>query len=85
MDGLSPPYVTTAPRGAGGIGSEVARGSSLVGHHCWHPRQAPPSVVHYNFATLDDLVAAALVEVNDRFIVRFTADDLEAILRHIVG
>jgi TetR/AcrR family transcriptional regulator, regulator of biofilm formation and stress response len=33
----------------------------------------PPSTVYYYFATLDDLIAAALVEVNDRFIARLDA------------
>src|SRR5690349_8877735 len=35
----------------------------------------PPSAVYYYFATLDDLVAAALVEVNDRFIAELAAID----------
>jgi TetR/AcrR family transcriptional regulator, regulator of biofilm formation and stress response len=35
----------------------------------------PPSAVYYYFATLDDLVAAALVEVNDRFIAELAAVD----------
>jgi TetR/AcrR family transcriptional regulator, regulator of biofilm formation and stress response len=33
----------------------------------------PPSAVYYYFATLDDLVAAALVEVNDRFVAQLAA------------
>jgi DNA-binding transcriptional regulator YbjK len=35
----------------------------------------PPSAVYYYFATLDDLVAAALVEVNERFIARLDGVD----------
>jgi TetR/AcrR family transcriptional regulator, regulator of biofilm formation and stress response len=35
----------------------------------------PPSAVYYYFATLDDLVTAALVEVNDRFIAELQAID----------
>ena len=35
----------------------------------------PPSAVYYYFATLDDLVAAALVEVNDRFLAQLDAVD----------
>ncbi len=36
---------------------------------------APPSAVYYYFATLDDLVMAALVEVNDRFLARLDEVD----------
>ena len=41
----------------------------------------PPSAVYYYFATLDDHIAAALVQVNDRFIAQLdgidaTGDDL---------
>ncbi len=35
----------------------------------------PPSAVYYYFATLDDLVAAALVEVNERFIAQLDGVD----------
>ena len=35
----------------------------------------PPSAVYYYFATLDDLVAAALVEVNERFIAQLDRVD----------
>jgi DNA-binding transcriptional regulator YbjK len=35
----------------------------------------PPSAVYYYFTTLDDLVAAALVEVNDRFIAQLDRID----------
>jgi DNA-binding transcriptional regulator YbjK len=35
----------------------------------------PPSAVYYYFATLDDLVAAALVQVNDRFIAQLDGID----------
>ena len=35
----------------------------------------PPSAVYYYFTTLDDLVAAALVEVNERFIAQLDGID----------
>ena len=37
--------------------------------------ELPPSAVYYYFATLDDLVAAALVEVNERFIAQLDGVD----------
>jgi TetR/AcrR family transcriptional regulator, regulator of biofilm formation and stress response len=48
----------------------------------------PPSAVYYYFATLDDLVTAALVEVNDRFIAELEAiddDPLRALAAVTVG
>jgi len=40
--------------------------------------EVPPSAVYYYFATLDDLVDAALVEVNDRCITELRAAVLAA-------
>jgi TetR/AcrR family transcriptional regulator, regulator of biofilm formation and stress response len=52
----------------------------------------PPSAVYYYFATLDDLVVAALVEVNDRFIAQLDAistnstdDPVQALAEVTVG